>query len=276
MRGYGTLQSMAATEMMVDEVADRLGVDAIELRRKNALRSGMKNTQGAIPAGALRLHEILDKAAVHEVWKNRDAIKQQREAADPDNWYGVGFAICQKDFGTGSEAPMASIEFTADGRITPAPHRYRDRYRHVDLAGHGRRADFLGSPAHEVKTGETDWKELQLISSGNPYIMSQAEQDNVLPQPALGRQGRLRRRRATNSAYYFSHATREAARVLFNHGLWPAALEIWRQGPLRRSGQPLRGAPRRRPLGRRQAHRQRHGAACRSPYWPSVPTSAAW
>ncbi|MGV8208999.1 molybdopterin cofactor-binding domain-containing protein, partial [Pseudomonas aeruginosa] len=59
MRGYGTLQTMAATEMMVDEIAGRLGVDAIDLRRRNALRSGMENTQGAVPAGALRLHEIL-------------------------------------------------------------------------------------------------------------------------------------------------------------------------------------------------------------------------
>jgi CO/xanthine dehydrogenase Mo-binding subunit len=77
----------------------------------------MKNTQGAVPAGALRLHEILDKAAVHEVEKPRRA--QAADATrDPDHWYGVGFAICQKDFGTGSEAPMASIEFTAEGRIT--------------------------------------------------------------------------------------------------------------------------------------------------------------
>ena len=45
MRGYGTLQTMAATEMMVDEIAGRLGVDAIDLRRRNALRSGMKNTR---------------------------------------------------------------------------------------------------------------------------------------------------------------------------------------------------------------------------------------
>jgi CO/xanthine dehydrogenase Mo-binding subunit len=34
MRGYGTLQSMAATEMMVDEIAGRLGVDAIDLRAR--------------------------------------------------------------------------------------------------------------------------------------------------------------------------------------------------------------------------------------------------
>ncbi|MBN9115711.1 MAG: xanthine dehydrogenase family protein molybdopterin-binding subunit, partial [Pandoraea sp.] len=35
---------------------------------------------------------------------------------------------------------------------------------------------------------------------------------------------------ATNSAYYFTHSTREAARLLFMQGLWPAALSIWRRG----------------------------------------------
>jgi CO/xanthine dehydrogenase Mo-binding subunit len=35
---------------------------------------------------------------------------------------------------------------------------------------------------------------------------------------------------ATNSAYYFTHSTREAARVLFVHGLWPAAISIWSSG----------------------------------------------
>ncbi|WP_339545908.1 xanthine dehydrogenase family protein molybdopterin-binding subunit [Pseudomonas sp. RA_35y_Pfl2_P32] len=229
MRGYGTLQSMAATEMMVDEIADRLGIDAIDLRKKNVLLSGMKNTQGAVPAGALRLHEILEKAAGFELWKNRKALKQTEDAKDPDNWYGIGFAICQKDFGTGSEAPMASIEFTAQGHIT---------LRHIGIEiGTGMStsqalvvADFLGSPASEVKTGETEWDELQLTSSGNPYIMSQAEQDSVLRNPRwVGKIASASS--ATNSAYYFSHATREAARVLFNHGLWPAAVEIWRQGP---------------------------------------------
>ncbi|MNO17596.1 Xanthine dehydrogenase molybdenum-binding subunit [compost metagenome] len=229
MRGYGTLQSMASTEMMVDEIAGRLGIDAIDLRKKNVLLSGMKNTQGAVPAGAMRLNEILEKAGASEIWKNRDARKKQFDAQDPDNWYGVGFAICQKDFGTGSEAPMASVEFTADGHIS---------LRHIGIElGTGMStsqalvvADFLGLPASEVKTGETDWEELKLTSSGNPYIMSQAEQDTVLRNPRwVGKVASASS--ATNSAYYFSHATREAARVLFNHGLWPAALEIWRQGP---------------------------------------------
>ncbi|MFZ5959769.1 xanthine dehydrogenase family protein molybdopterin-binding subunit [Pseudomonas knackmussii] len=229
MRGYGTLQSMASTEMMVDEVADRLGVDAIELRRRNAMVSGMKNTQGAVPAGALRLHEILDKASAHDVWKNRAERKKKFDAQDPDNWYGVGFAICQKDFGTGAEAPMASLEFDADGHI---------RMRHIGIEiGTGMStsqalvvADFLGRPADDVKTAETDWSELQLASGEDPYIMSQATQDEKLRNPRwVGKYASASS--ATNSAYYFSHASREAARVLFNHGLWPAALELWGRGP---------------------------------------------
>ena len=237
MRGYGTLQTMAATEMMVDEIAARLGVDAIELRRVNALKSGMKNTQGAVPAGALRLHEILDKASEHEAWTQRDAYKKAMEDKDPDNWYGVGFAICQKDFGTGAEAPMASIEFTADGRIS---------LRHIGTElGTGMStsqafvvSDFLGRPADEVKTAETEWPELKLVTSGNPYLMSQAEQDAALRDPRWV--GKLASpSSATNSAFYFSHATREAARVLFNHGLWPAALSLWRQGPYGGQANPL-------------------------------------
>lgn len=237
MRGYGTLQSMAATEMMVDEIADRLGVDAIDLRRKNALKSGMKNTQGAVPAGALRLHEILDKAAEHDWWKNRHARKQAEDKKDHDNWYGVGFAITQKDFGTGSEAPMAAVEFTADGRIS---------LRHIGTElGTGMStsqalvvSDFLGRVADEVKTAQTEWPELQLSTSGNPYLISQAEQDAALRNPRWV--GKLASpSSATNSAFYFSHATREAARVLFNHGLWPAAMALWSQGPYGGQANPL-------------------------------------
>ncbi|MDH0646943.1 xanthine dehydrogenase family protein molybdopterin-binding subunit [Pseudomonas sp. GD03858] len=237
MRGYGTLQSMAATEMMVDEIADRLGVDAIELRRKNALKSGMKNTQGAVPAGALRLHEILDKAAEHDWWKQRHARKQAEDAKDHDNWYGVGFAITQKDFGTGSEAPMAAVEFGADGHII---------LRHIGTElGTGMStsqalvvSDFLGRVADEVKTAQTEWPELALTTSGNPYLISQAEQDAALRDPRWV--GKLASpSSATNSAFYFSHATREAARVLFNHGLWPAAMALWSQGPFGGQANPL-------------------------------------
>ena len=35
---------------------------------------------------------------------------------------------------------------------------------------------------------------------------------------------------ASNSSYYLTHTTREASRIVFVHGLWPAALAIWARG----------------------------------------------
>src|SRR5260370_9840023 len=35
---------------------------------------------------------------------------------------------------------------------------------------------------------------------------------------------------ASNSAYYFTHTTQAAARVVFLYGLWPAAVAIWAHG----------------------------------------------
>jgi len=64
-RGFGTLQTMSATEMLVDEAAAALGIDPIDLRLANVFRTGMKNTQGAVPAGALRNDEMLRKAKAH-------------------------------------------------------------------------------------------------------------------------------------------------------------------------------------------------------------------
>ncbi|HBD37718.1 MAG TPA: hypothetical protein DC084_29460, partial [Cupriavidus sp.] len=66
--------------------------DPIEFRLKNALRSGMKNTQGAIPAGAIRVDEVLEASRKHPLWTNRAKKKAEYEAAHPGHRYGVGFA----------------------------------------------------------------------------------------------------------------------------------------------------------------------------------------
>ncbi|MBV8271036.1 MAG: xanthine dehydrogenase family protein molybdopterin-binding subunit, partial [Cupriavidus sp.] len=117
-RGYGTLQTMAATEMMIDEFAEQLKLDPIDFRLKNALRSGMKNTQGAIPAGAIRVDEVLEAARRHPLWINRAKKKAEYEAAHPGHRYGVGFACVQKDFGTGAETSFARVEIDPEGRIS--------------------------------------------------------------------------------------------------------------------------------------------------------------
>jgi CO/xanthine dehydrogenase Mo-binding subunit len=228
MRGYGTLQSMTATEMMVDEIAQDLGVDAIELRRRNVLKSGMKNTQGAVPAGLLRADEILAEAEQDPLWTERDARKAAYEADNPGALYGVGFACVQKDYGTGAEAALVQIELRPDGHI---------HMKHVaSEIGCGSTtaqmlvpAEHLGRPADTVDFAVVDWPSLPLNSTDEPYTTSQEDEDQKAEDPHWV--PRITSpRSASNSAYYFSHATREAARLVFELGLWDAALSIWREG----------------------------------------------
>jgi CO/xanthine dehydrogenase Mo-binding subunit len=227
-RGFGTLQCMAATEMMVDEMAEKLGVDAIEFRLKNVLKSGMKNSQGAIPAGAIRADEVLEKAKAHPLWRERAKRKQAFETAHPGKRYGVGFACVQKDYGTGAESISARVEIGRDGTIA-LHHIGTEIGTGMTTAQAVQCAKWLGHPATAVHTAVTDWPELPMVTSGNPYLMSQAEQDKLAANP-LWTPAEASAASASNSAYYFSHATTEAARLLFLYGLWPAAQAIWSQG----------------------------------------------
>jgi len=227
-RGYGTLQAMSATEMLVDEAAAALGVDAIELRRRNVFRTGMKNTQGAIPGGAMRAEEILARAAEHPLWCERGSRKKSYEAAHPGRRYGVGFGCVQKDFGTGAEAAFVEVSLAADGRV---------RLRHFAVEmGTGMAtsqaalcAQWLGRPADEVRTAETDWPELPMFGTDDPWLMSQQIQDRAQGNPRWTPH-LVSPSSASNSAYFCGHATREAARLVFAEGLWPAARAIWSEG----------------------------------------------
>ncbi|WP_374621486.1 xanthine dehydrogenase family protein molybdopterin-binding subunit [Pandoraea sp.] len=227
-RGYGTLQSMAATEMMIDEMAAQLGVDAIDFRLRNALRSGMKNTQGAIPAGAVRVDEVLARAKAHPLWTQRDEKKAEFEAAHPGRRYGVGFACVQKDFGTGAETSFARVEIDETGKIS-LYHTAAEIGTGTSTSQAVAVAKWLGMPATEVHIAMTDWPELPVVTSGDPYLMSQADQDRFAANPRWS-PGYASPSSATNSAFYFTHSTREAARLLFMQGLWPAALSIWGRG----------------------------------------------
>jgi CO/xanthine dehydrogenase Mo-binding subunit len=227
-RGYGTLQAMGATEMLVDEIAGRLGLDPIEFRLRNVIKSGMRNSQGAIPGGAIRAEEVLRKAQQHPLWTGRAKRKADYEAAHPGKRYGVGFGCVQKDFGTGAESCFVKIELSPEGRIS--------MWLSGAELGSGMStsqavvaARWLGRPVDEIATSVVDWPELPMVATGDPYLMSQADQDKARIRPDWT-PSYCSPSSASNSAYYFSHGTRETARVLFEHGLWPAALSLWGVG----------------------------------------------
>lgn len=59
MRGYGNLESTFAVESQMDVLAERLGLDPLELRRRNATRPGDANPQGFVVT-TCAMRECLD------------------------------------------------------------------------------------------------------------------------------------------------------------------------------------------------------------------------
>ena len=229
MRGYGTLQAMSITELMVDELAVELGVDQIELRRRNALQAGFENTQGAQPLGELNNIEMLDLAAKHPLWVNREKAKADFDRANPGKLYGVGFAQVQKDYGTGADTSALALEFDADGKV---------RMRHcVQEIGTGATTaqqvivrNMLGKAPDFVEFGVAEFPELPLVSNWEPYSTTQAQQDEFQKNPYWV-PFMLPAMSASNSAYFIGFGTRQAAKFLFENALWPAARAIWSEGP---------------------------------------------
>ncbi len=83
MRGYGNPESTFAVEAQMDDLADRLGMDRLELRRRNASKPGDVNPQGFVLT-SFAMIECIDAAAA--------AIKKSAPPLQPGWKRGVGYA----------------------------------------------------------------------------------------------------------------------------------------------------------------------------------------
>ena len=84
MRGYGNLESTFAIEAQMDDLAERLGLDRVEIRRRNATRSGDVNPQGNVITSCA-MTECLDAV-------EREMSRAAGEAPRPGWRRGVGYA----------------------------------------------------------------------------------------------------------------------------------------------------------------------------------------
>jgi CO/xanthine dehydrogenase Mo-binding subunit/aerobic-type carbon monoxide dehydrogenase small subunit (CoxS/CutS family) len=98
-RGFGVPQGAIAHEALMDELADRLGIDRLEMRRRNALRAGDTTATGQKLAASAGLVACLDalegpwKKALREIKKFNKDKKQphlRRGAGIGCMWYGIG------------------------------------------------------------------------------------------------------------------------------------------------------------------------------------------
>jgi CO/xanthine dehydrogenase Mo-binding subunit len=224
MRGYGTLQSMTALEVQVDEICTALPLDPIEFRRRNALKDGGRTLTGNPYIVSVRTPEILDKLEKHPIWQQRAAEKARGQQVG--KLIGTGVACATKDYGTGADGTLARVTVDPDGRIT-IHSDYVEMGTGIGTAIANRVASHLGAVSDEIDLAQIEsYSALGLVTSGDPYTMMQAAQDaaqrNPRWVPAISSAST-----ASIGAHVGTHPAAEAARVVFRFGLWPAALELW-------------------------------------------------
>ncbi len=96
-RGFGVPQAAIAHEAMMDELADRLGIDRLEFRLRNALRVGDTTATGQTLAHSAGLAQCLEALQPH--WRkahddaaafNANGGTRRRGVGIGCMWYGIG------------------------------------------------------------------------------------------------------------------------------------------------------------------------------------------
>ena len=110
-RSYGSPQAFLASESLMDELAEKMGVDPLELRYKNVYRPGATTPTGQVP-DAWSLPEMIDLLRP----KYQAALEKAQKESTADVKKGVGVSL--GIYGCGLDGPDASevwVELTKDG-----------------------------------------------------------------------------------------------------------------------------------------------------------------
>jgi CO/xanthine dehydrogenase Mo-binding subunit len=152
MRGFGSPQAHFATESMIDMLADKLGLDPLEVRRKNALRPGDHFfTQVQLDQTATSLEPILG-----HVTAARERLSHKLAA--PGRVAGVGFALGMQSMGLGAHVPDDStnrLELLPDGTLrlyVGAPDLGQGLWTAAEQVA----AEALGLPYETVRAADLD------------------------------------------------------------------------------------------------------------------------
>lgn len=118
LRGFGVPQAVWAYESQMDIIAERLGVDPIEMRRRNLLRDGDSFATGEKLAD-VHFDELLDKAAADLQWQASDARWSDSHSLSTRTGAtrrGKGLALVIKATITPSTS-SAAIKLNEDGSL---------------------------------------------------------------------------------------------------------------------------------------------------------------
>jgi len=115
-RGFGAPQALFMAETQMNKLAEKLGMDPVELRLKNALRDGLTLGVGTPVPGPVTVPEVIEAAARKFGWEPQRKVS----TAGGDIRRGRGFAAGFKNVGFSfgyQENSWARVEIRGDGSI---------------------------------------------------------------------------------------------------------------------------------------------------------------
>ena len=117
-RGFGANQVTFAIETQLDMIADELGIDKLDIRKKNALRKGDTAPLGHTMEASVGLLRTLDAAENSRLWQLRNEYKAK--PATPHKKRGIGIACSFQGCGLGKGLPdygAATVELLPSGEF---------------------------------------------------------------------------------------------------------------------------------------------------------------
>jgi CO/xanthine dehydrogenase Mo-binding subunit len=120
-RGFGAPQAIFAMERHMDEIAAALGMDPVELRRRNFLRQGDRNATDQLMREPVILDQLLDRALAESDYLAKRARYAQENRSNPVK-RGLGIAAFYHGSGfTGSGElylnSLAGVDVTPDEKV---------------------------------------------------------------------------------------------------------------------------------------------------------------
>jgi CO/xanthine dehydrogenase Mo-binding subunit len=153
-RAPGATQAAFACEQVIDELAEKLGIDPIEFRLKNAAKEGTRRVDGPTYP-RVGLVECLQAARQSEHWKSPLAGKNRGRGIAAGFWFNIG----------GASSCSASVN--DDGKVTLVEGS-------TDIGGSRtgiamQLAETLGIGAHDVvpQVGDTDSVGYTFLTGGS-------------------------------------------------------------------------------------------------------------
>ena len=117
MRAFGVCQASFAFEQIMDMLAEKLGIDPLAFRLKNALVKGDVNASSVTLTTSTGILECLQRIEQHPLWRERAAWLA---AAPRFKRRGIGLASVFNAMGYGRnvrDSAIAKIELTGEGKL---------------------------------------------------------------------------------------------------------------------------------------------------------------